>query len=100
MAVSVKKKIWFGTLFLFLLLLVTGGVGIYYMAKLKREGQNVLEANYESLSYCHLMQQQLNEVNISHPQAIRNFENALQQQENNLTEPGEEIATAEVQKGI
>ena len=44
MAVSVKKKIWLGTLFLFLLLLLTGGVGIYYMAKLKTEGKNVLKA--------------------------------------------------------
>ena len=59
MALSVKKKIWLGTLFLFLLLLVTGGVGIYYMAKLKTEGKNVLQDNYESLSYCHTMQQQL-----------------------------------------
>lgn len=89
MAVSVKKKIWLGTLFLFLLLLLTGGIGIYYMAKLKTEGQNVLKANYESLSYCHTMQQQLNNVETSYTQSIANFEDALVKQEHNVTEQGE-----------
>ena len=46
MALSVKKKIWLGTLFLFFLLLLTGGAGIYYMARLKTEGKNILQDNY------------------------------------------------------
>ncbi len=89
MAFTVKKKIWLGTLFLFSLLLLTGGVGIFYMAKLKTEGKNVLQANYESLSYCHIMQQQLGNIENDYTQSISNFENALKQQENNITEPGE-----------
>ena len=93
MAVSVKKKIWLGTLFLFLLLLVTGGVGIYFMAKLKTEGKNILKDNYESLSYCHTMQQQLDSVTGNYVQSIQNFDSALQHQENNITEPGEREAT-------
>ena len=93
MALSVKKKIWLGTLFLFLLLLVTGGVGIYYMAKLKTEGKNVLQDNYESLSYCHTMQQQLNNMEGNYVQSLKKFEDALKQQENNITEQGEDKAT-------
>lgn len=93
MAVSVKKKIWFGTLFLFLLLLVTCGLGIYYMAKMKSAGKNVLQDNYESLSYCHIMQQKLNDVTGNHIQSIRGFEDALRLQEGNITEPGERGAT-------
>ena len=85
MALSVKNKIWLGTLFLFLLLLVTGGVGIYYMAKLKTEGKNVLQDNYESLSYCHTMQQQLNNSDGSYIQSLQKFEEALKLQENNVT---------------
>jgi signal transduction histidine kinase len=93
MAVSVKKKIWLGTLFLFILLLVTGGVGIYYMAKLKTEGENILKDNYESLSYCHDMQQDLNNVQDSFAQSIGRFETALRLQEANITETGEREAT-------
>jgi two-component system, NtrC family, sensor histidine kinase KinB len=93
MAVSVKKKIWLGTFFLFLLLLVTGGVGIYFMAKLKTEGKNILKDNYESLFYCHTMQQQLDSVTGNYVHSIQNFDSALQHQENNITEPGEREAT-------
>jgi signal transduction histidine kinase len=93
MAVTVKRKIWFGTFFLFLLLMITGGLGIYYVASMKNEEQNVLKANYESLSYCHIMQQQLDKVDEADGKAISNFGNALKNQEANVTEPGEGDAT-------
>jgi len=96
MAVGVKMKIWFGTLFLFLLLLLTGGVGIYYMAKLKTEGQSVLKANYESLSYCHTMQQELHNIAAGNKQGFKNFADALIKQEHNVTEPGEDKVTADL----
>jgi two-component system, NtrC family, sensor histidine kinase KinB len=94
MVLNVKNKIWLGTLFLFLLLLLTGGAGIYYMAKLKAEGQSVLKANYKSLSYCHAMQQQLHNANAGNKQAIKAFEDGLVHQEHNITEPGEDKLTA------
>ena len=93
MALSVKKKIWLGTLFLFSLLLLTGGAGIYYMAKLKREGKNVLQDNYESLAYCHVMQKQLSNIEAGYDSSIKKFEDALIKQEANITEPGEKTAT-------
>lgn len=82
-----------GTLFLFLLLLVTGGAGIYFMAKLKTEGKNVLRDNYESLSYCHTMQQELNNMDAGYLNSIKKLDDALKLQENNITEPGEIRAT-------
>ncbi len=93
MALSVKNKIWLGTFFLFMLLLLTGGAGIYYMAKLKSEVKNVLQDNYETLSYCHSMQHQLNNVSTSFNKSVTIFEDALKQQEHNITEPGEAKAT-------
>ncbi|MEO8772340.1 MAG: ATP-binding protein, partial [Ferruginibacter sp.] len=89
----VKNKIWLGTSFLFLLLLLTGGVGIYYMAKLKKEARNILQDNYESVSYCHNMQQQLNNFALNEEKSISEFEKSLQLQENNITEPNEGTAT-------
>ncbi len=93
MAITVKKKIWYGTFFLFLLLMITGGVGIYYVASLKNEEQNILKANYESLSYCHTMQQQLDTVDETDDKAVSNFEDALKKEEANVTEQGEGEAT-------
>lgn len=96
MALTVKNKIWLGTLFLFLLLLLTGATAIYYTAKIKNDTKNVLRNNYESLSYCHAMQQQL--LKASNGDAginITGFEKILKQEENNITEEGEgKAATA------
>ena len=94
MATSVKNKIRLGTLFLFLLLLLSGGMGIYNLVRLKNDAKMILEDNYESLDYCHIMQRQLDSFNIDRPDALRNFDDALRKQENNITEPGEYDATA------
>ena len=94
MPLNVKNKIRLGTLFLFLLLLLTGGTGIYFMVKLKAEAKAVLQDNYESLSYGHTMQQQLNRLETDYSQSIIKFEEALQKQQNNITEKGEDKATA------
>jgi len=94
MATSVKNKIRLGTLFLFLLLLLSGGMGIYNLVRLKNDAKMILEDNYESLDYCHIMQRQLDSFNIDRPDALRNFDDALRKQENNITEPGEYEATA------
>ncbi len=93
MALTVRKKIWFGTVFLFILLLFTGGTGIYFTVIMKEEAKAVLQANYESLEYCHIMQQQLDNIDIDYNQSISLFENALKKQERNITEPGEDKAT-------
>ncbi len=93
MALTVRKKIWMGTTFLFLLLLLTGGAGIYYTATLKSESKEVLKDNYESLMYCYEMQQQLDSLDVNGRQSLIQFESALKQQEKNITEPGEDIAT-------
>lgn len=94
MALNVKNKIRLGTLFLFLLLILTGGIGIYFMVKLKAEAKAVLEDNYESLSYCHTMQEQLNRIETNYTQSINQFEEVLQKQQDNITEKGEGKATA------
>ena len=93
MALTVKKKIWLGTFFLFVLLLVTGGVSIYYTAKLKRDAKKVLQDNYESLSYCNTMLSQLNNFEKDYTVSLKNFEDALKKQESNITENGEQEAT-------
>lgn len=93
MAISVKSKIQLGTLFLFLLLLLTGGAGIYSTVVLKDEAKNLLKDNYESIYYCHVMQQQLDSLKFNYTQAVAKFESSLRRQEGNVTERGEFEAT-------
>ncbi|HEY5464828.1 MAG TPA: ATP-binding protein [Hanamia sp.] len=89
MPLSVKNKIRFGTMFLFLMLLLTGGVGIYFMSNLKRDTENILHENYESLTYGHSMQQQLNNIHSQFDSSVIKFENELNKESNDITEPGE-----------
>ncbi|MEO8765690.1 MAG: ATP-binding protein [Ginsengibacter sp.] len=96
MALNVKNKIRLGTLFLFLLLILTGGISIYYMSRLKAESKNILRDNYESLYYGHTMQQQLNSLETAYGQSVSLFEKALNQEQNNITEKGEKQAADSV----
>ncbi|MFI5188244.1 MAG: HAMP domain-containing protein, partial [Chitinophagales bacterium] len=94
MATSVKNKIRLGTVFLFILLLLSGGFGIYNLVRLKNAAQTILKDNYESLDYCDIMQRQLDSLDINRTAALQKFEDALTKEENNITEPGEGEASA------
>ena len=89
MAASVKNKIRWGTAFLFLLLMLSGGVGIYYLAKLRQQSKNVFAANYESVQYAHSMQRYLEEMLLQKRAYVDSFNAVLQKQERNITEQGE-----------
>ena len=81
-----------GTLFLLILLLLTGGAGIYFTTSLKSETQAILQDNYKSVDYCHAMQQQLENISF-HQSLFSLFDSSLTAQEHNITEPGELAAT-------
>ena len=93
MALNIKNKIWLGTFFLFLLLLLTGGVGIYFMVKVQNNSKNILRDNYETLYYGHTMQQSLLSYSSSFQESVSAFEEVLHKQQSNVTEKGEKQAT-------
>jgi NtrC-family two-component system sensor histidine kinase KinB len=93
MPLSVRNKIRLGTLFLFILLLVTGGSGIYFTAILKHDARTVLKDNYESISYCNEMRRNLDSLDTGFTQRISNIGKTLTLQEQNITEPGEAETT-------
>jgi len=96
MTVSIKSKIRLGTLFLLLLLVLSGGLSIYYQLKLTAASENILKDNYESLSYCEAMTLELDSMPGNSAEVLARFENNLREQENNITEPGEKDATRSV----
>lgn len=92
MSVSIKNKIRSGTLFLFMLLIVSGGFSIYFLMKLKDDSKNIIKANYESLDYSHKMQEEL-EMAAGSKSHLAKFDSLLVKQEQNLTEKGEKEET-------
>jgi two-component system, NtrC family, sensor histidine kinase KinB len=93
MAVSIKNKIRVGTLFLFLLMVSSGGLSIYYLLKLKTDANNIIKDNYESLDYGHNMQKQLDSISLHYSSSTAKFDSYLKKEEANITEPGEKEAT-------
>jgi signal transduction histidine kinase len=81
---------------MFLFIALIGGVGLYSINRLKGESKTILKANYESLLYAKNMSQALDMFEIKDPNAVAKFEENLKLQENNITEIGEQEATAEV----
>lgn len=100
MPLSVKKKIWLGTSFLFTLLIITGVVSIYQIVKLKNESRAILQDNYETLSYCHAMQQELDVMEKDSIRSLHLVDSNLQLQESNVTEPGEGALTSSLRVGF
>ena len=98
MASTVKKKIQLGTLFLFFLVLVSGGVGIYHLVRLKNDATRIIKNNYESLDYCHSMQSLLESQSVSQNVKFSGFDSLLKLQEANITEPGEKEATSSIRQ--
>ncbi|HWC53403.1 MAG TPA: hypothetical protein VG676_07455, partial [Chitinophagaceae bacterium] len=93
MAVTVKNKIQLGTIFFFVLLILLGGPSIFFLVRLKNDANKIIKNNYETLTYCHGMQRQLDSFPIAPAHAMQQFDFYLKQQEENITEPGEDSAT-------
>ena len=97
---TLQNKIALGTSFLFLMLMLIGGLSIYYISMQKSVTQEVLKDNYESLSYCHGMLAVMNRENPAQVKAHQQLDAYLRLQEINVTEKGEAAATKGLRKAF
>ncbi|WP_336514811.1 ATP-binding protein [Pollutibacter soli] len=97
---TVKTKIRAGTIFLFLLLLVSGGVGIYYLVKLKKDAKAILANNYESIDYCQQLLAAFDSSVVSQAETKSVIISILEKQKRNITEPGEDELTAGLENAV
>lgn len=95
MITSVRNRIRLGSFFLFLLVLLSCGVGVYNLVRLKNDATLILKNNYESLDYCHSLQQLL-DASLPGGRPLAAMDSVLQLQEHNVTEPGEQEATRSI----
>ncbi len=96
---KLKTKLSLGLTFLFIVILVFGILGIFYINRLSHDSSAVLKNNHESLVYCNNMLKALEDIPAK-PGALKIFETSLKLQEANITEPGEKEATAELRKNF
>jgi PAS domain S-box-containing protein len=92
---TIKTKLTFGLLFLFVLIICFGALGIFYVNRLSNDAGKILKYNQISVEYCSQMLKALDEIPDDASQIVV-FEKNLKLEENNITEPGEFQATAQV----
>jgi PAS domain S-box-containing protein len=99
MSVRLKTKLSFGLIFLFVVILLFGILGVYYVNRLGNDAGLVLKNNYESLVYCNNMLKAMENIKIRKDAATEFHEN-LEKQQLNITEVGEKEATDELTKNF
>ena len=102
MAIKLKNKVALGGVFLFALLILVGAVSVYYFnTYYGANAKEIVKDNYETLNYTRDMLREMDELNSKNREvAIGNFEQNLQLQEKNITEPGEKELTASLRKNF
>lgn len=99
MKLRLKTKLALSLGFLFLVILLFGVLGIFYITRLSNDANNILKNNYNTLVYANNMLKALEEIP-QNKEAFIQFETNLKSQEHNLTEQGETEITGEVRSSF
>lgn len=89
----IKTKLNLGVGLLFLLIIILSLLSAFYIYSIKKDTQNILKANYETLEYSRNMLLALDNVDSNKSQSVIVFETNLNKQLSNITEKGEDKAT-------
>ena len=100
MALRIKTKVFLGLTFLFVLVVLMGGIGAYSIRNIREESKEVLKDNYESVQHARQMLQLLDELKTGDPAGASKFTAILQKQEMNITEAGEKALTEGIRTGF
>lgn len=92
---KIKAKLNFGVGFLFLMIIVLSVLSGWYINQLKKDTNNILTANYNTLEYSRDMLLALEDISTDNL-AISKFEKHLAKQQKNVTEISEKEATENV----
>lgn len=98
---KIKKKLLLGFGLLFIVVLIFGTISVYYIKVISETSNVTLKNNYRTLTFTREMRSVLDENDLPlTSRAAGAFDQALQKQENNITEPGEKIATGSLRKAF
>jgi PAS domain S-box-containing protein len=90
---KIKTKLMLGLSFLFLVILLIGSVSIIYIHRLATESKEILKDNYKSVQITKKMLREIDGLENDTVFFYQEMEKYLDQQEKNITEPGEKENT-------
>ena len=92
---KIKTKLNAGVGLLFFMIIILSTLGGWFIYQLKKDTQNILAANYNTLQYSRNMLLSLEEIS-KEPFALSEFQKNLDLQRQNITEIGEKEATQNI----
>ncbi|MCX8534190.1 sensor histidine kinase [Chryseobacterium luquanense] len=92
---KIKTKLNAGVGLLFFMIIILSTLGGWFIYQLKKDTQNILVANYNTLQYSRNMLLSLEEIS-TEPFAMSEFQKNLDLQRRNITESGEKEATQNI----
>lgn len=96
-SMKIKTKLTLGVGLLFLMIILLSAVGALYINALKKDTENILVANYNSLQYSNNMLIALEE---NSQESLKEFDINLRKQEKNISEIGEQETTENLRKNF
>ncbi len=96
----IKTKLNLGVGLLFLMIIILSLVSAYSVFLIKQDTENILKSNYNTLEYSRNMISALDDIKLGSKETIQNFEENLEKQTLNITEPGEKQATEKLKKSF
>jgi len=96
----IKTKLNLGVGLLFLLIIILTLVSAFYIFSIKKDTENILKANYNTLEYSRNMLLALDEISTNKENAIITFKENLVKQTQNVTEAGEKKGTDSLKKNF
>ncbi|CAH0336638.1 Alginate biosynthesis sensor protein KinB [Flavobacterium sp. CECT 9288] len=97
---KIKTKLNLGVGLLFIMIIILSLVAAFYIFSIKKDTENILKANYNTLEYSRNMLLSLDEINGNEEKAVIIFETNITKQIANITEAGEDKATYNLQKNF
>ena len=97
---KIKTKLNLGVGLLFLMIIILTLVSAFYIFSIKKDTENILKANYNTLEYSRNMLLSLDEINGDAEKAIAIFETNLNKQNKNVTEVGEDRCNTQFAKNF
>ncbi|MBO9586997.1 MAG: PAS domain-containing protein [Flavobacterium sp.] len=96
----IKTKLNLGVGLLFLMIIILSLVSAYSVFLIKQDTENILKSNYNTLEYSRNMILALDGMKSDSKKTIQNFEENLEKQTRNITEPGEKQATEKLKESF
>ncbi len=96
----IKTKLNLGVGSLFLMIIILSLVSAYSVFLIKQDTENILKSNYNTLEYSRNMISALDGIKLGSKETIQSFEENLEKQTQNITEPGEKQATEKLKESF